>query len=260
VKTNPKNETLDFEHDLSELFIAMGTLARDTNSSICLFIDEIQHLKTDELGALLTALSQVKQKCLPFMLIGTGLQQIKSILGRICSHYESLFIFREIGPLSDADAKLALMEPAKNEGVSFSDGAIEKILEITGNYPYFIQEFASQVWKYIENDTIGIKSVRSAIPDFEAALDSGFFKVGFEKATNRQKLFMYAMLDCDELPCTLSQVATNMFTELQSIYPLRAQLTDKGLIYSSQFGEINFSLPHFDGFLQRNVNLKPVLD
>jgi len=36
------------------------------------------------------------------------------------------------------------------------------------------------------------------------------------------------------LPCTLSQIATNMYTELERIYPLRAQLTDKGLIYSSQ--------------------------
>ena len=260
IKMNPKIETLDFEYDLSELFIAMGTLARDTGSSICLFIDEIQHLKTDELGALLTALFQVKQMCLPFMLIGTGLPQIKSILGRICPYSESLFIFREISPLSDADAKLALMEPAQNEGVSFSDGALEKILEITGNYPYFIQEFASQAWKYIENDTIGIKSVRSAIPDFEAALDSGFFKVRFDKATNRQKLFMYAMLDCGGLPCTISRVAAHMHTEVQRIYPLRAQLTGKELIYSSQDGAIDFTVPHFEKFLQRNVNLKPVLD
>mgnify|MGYP003435099571 FL=1 len=160
--------------------------------------------------------------------------------------------------MSDADAKLALMEPAKNEGVSFSDGAIEKILEITGNYPYFIQEFASQVWKYIENDTIGIKSVRSAIPDFEAALDSGFFKVGFDKATNRQKLFMYAMLDCDGLPCTISQVAAHMHTEVQRISPLRAQLISKEFIYPSQYGQIDFTVPHFDKFLQRNANLMPV--
>ena len=160
--------------------------------------------------------------------------------------------------MSDADARLALMEPAKNEGVSFSDAALEKILEITGNYPYFIQEFASQAWKYMENDTVGIKSVRSAIPDFEAALDSGFFKVRFDKASNKQKLFMYAMLDCGGLPCTISQVATHMHTEVQRIYSLRAQLTGKGLIYSSQDGAIDFTVPHFDKFLQRNANLKLV--
>ena len=190
VKMNPKIETLDFEYDLSELFIAMGTLARDTGSSICLFIDEIQHLKIDELGALLTTLSQAYQKHLPIILFCAGLPQTISILTKIGSYSESLFAFLEIGSLSDADAKLALIKPAENEGVSYTDEALERILEITENYPYFIQEFASQAWKYIENDMIGIKSVRSAIPDLGAALDSGFFKARFDKTTNRQKLFM----------------------------------------------------------------------
>jgi len=89
-------------------------------------------------------------------------------------------------------------------------------------------------------------------------LDSGFFKVRFDKASNKQKLFMYAMMDCNELPCTLSQVAANMHTEVQRIYPLREQLTGKGLIYSSQDGAIGFTVPRFDKFLHRNANLKPV--
>jgi len=90
-------------------------------------------------------------------------------------------------------------------------------------------------------------------------LDSEFFNVQFDKASNKQKLFMFAMLDCDGLPCTISQVAANMRTKSQRIYPLRAQLISRGLIYSSQYGEIDFAVPQFDKFLQCNANLKPVL-
>jgi DNA polymerase III delta prime subunit len=266
VQANPNIETFnkisgigDFENDLTDLFLAMGTLAREHGKSICVFVDEMQCLKTDELGALLAALFQAYQKHLPIILFGAGLPQTINTFTKIPSHSESLFAFREIGSLSDTDAKLALIKPAENEGVAYTDEALERILEITGNYPYFIQEFATQAWKHIENDTIDLKAAESAIPDFEAALDSGFFTVRFDKASNKQKLFMFAMLDCGGLPCTISQVAANMHTESQRVYPLRAELISKGLICSSQYSKIDFAVPQFDKFLQRNANLKSCL-
>ena len=36
-----------------------------------------------------------------------------------------------------------------------------------------------------------------------------------------------------------------------SISPLRNNLINKGLIYSPSFGEIDFTVPHFDRFLER---------
>jgi len=128
VQMNPNIEafneiagTGDFENDITELFLAMGALARERGKSISLFVDEMQCLKADELCALLTALSQAYQKHLPIIMFGAGLPQTINILTKICSYSESLFAFREIGPLSDSDAKLALIKPTENEGVSYTD-------------------------------------------------------------------------------------------------------------------------------------------
>lgn len=62
---------------------------------------------------------------------------------------------------------------------------------------------------------------------------------------------MFAMADCDELPCTVANVAHILNKELKSISPIRAKLINKGLIYATRHGEIDFTVPKFKEFLKR---------
>ena len=62
---------------------------------------------------------------------------------------------------------------------------------------------------------------------------------------------MYAMVKCGELPCTIANVARIMNRNVKSISPIRAQLINKGLIYSTGYAEIDFTVPKFDDFLKR---------
>ena len=41
--------------------------------------------------------------------------------------------------------------------------------------------------------------------------------------------FIFAMVKCGELPCTISNIATNLHKPVKSISPTRAQLINKGL-------------------------------
>ena len=52
------------------------------------------------------------------------------------------------------------------------------------------------------------------------------------------KKFIFAMVDCGELPCTISNVARNMNKTVKSISPTRAQLINKGLIYAVRHSEM----------------------
>lgn len=44
-------------------------------------------------------------------------------------------------------------------------------------------------------------------------------------------LFLFAMVKCGELPCTISNVAKNLHKNVNSISTIRAQLINKGIIY-----------------------------
>ncbi|SMD04023.1 ATP-binding protein [Sporomusa malonica] len=248
------SDTGNFTNDLTELFVSMGTLAKNSESSVCLFIDEIQYLKDNEFEALITALHRVNQKGLPVTLFAAGLPKVTKIAGDIKSYAERLFRFISIGSLEPEAAKLALVEPAKKIGVTFTAEAIDEILRITEGYPYFLQEYGKQVWAFIKNENIDITSVREAYPSFEKSLDDSFFKVRYDRATPKEKEFMHAMVACDGLPCTIAQIAGKMNTSVQSISPVRGQLIYKGFIYAPGYGEVDFTVPQFNQYLKRIHN------
>jgi len=248
------SDTGNFANDLTELFVSMGTLAKSSESSVCLFIDEIQYLKDDEFEALITAVHRINQKGLPVTLFAAGLPKIAKIAGDIKSYAERLFSFISIDSLNTEAAKLALIEPAKKIGVTFTDEAIDKILSVTEGYPYFLQEYGKQVWAFIKNNNIDITSVQEAYPVFEKSLDDSFFKVRYDRATPKEKEFMLAMTQCGELPCTIAQIASKMNTNVKSISPLRAQLIYKGFIYATSYGEVDFTVPQFNKYLKRIHN------
>jgi hypothetical protein len=61
--------------------------------------------------------------------------------GQAKAYAERLFTFPQIGSLTDAQAIEALQQPAKDEGIVWSDDALALILHVTQCYPYFIQQF-----------------------------------------------------------------------------------------------------------------------
>lgn len=93
--------------------------------------------------------------------------------------------------------------------------------------------------------------VEGALEATVERLDRGFFSVRYSRCTPREQEFLFAMLDCGELPCTIANVARNMNCPVSKISPFRAKLISKGLIYSTGYGEIDYTVPQFDKFLER---------
>ncbi|WP_110954642.1 AAA family ATPase [Anaerosinus massiliensis] len=245
-------DTGNFQNDLTELFVALGTIAQKEECGVALFIDEIQYLKDDEFEALIAAIHRVNQKALPLIVFAAGLPKIAKIAGDVKSYAERLFAFVSIGSLSYEAGKLALTEPAKRWNVEYTDKAIAQILESTECYPYFLQEYGKQVWGQLGDErTINEKMVKAAYVDFEKSLDESFFKVRHDRATPRELEFMLAMVKTGKLPCSTNDIAVQLNCAMSTVSPLRAQLIHKGFIYSSNRGEVDFTVPQFDKFLKR---------
>ena len=246
-------DTGDKQNDLTELFIHLGRVGQKINSGAVIFIDEVQYLKDDEFEALMAAIHRCNQLGLPVVIFAAGLPKIAKIAGDIKSYAERLFKFVEIDKLEEKDAKLALTRPAEKLNVHYTDDAIGEILVQTECYPYFLQEYGQQVWKYVDaaTRTIDLISAKNAKDDFIAALDAGFFKVRHDRASEKELEFMKAMVKCDMLPCPTNQVAKIMNSSYNRIAPIRAQLIHKGFIYATNRGEISFTVPQFEQYLKR---------
>ena len=226
IEVNPANgisDTGNLANDMTELFLALGVIAQKQNKGVVLFIDEIQYIKDDEFEALMEAIHRTNQKNYPIVIFSAGLPKIAKIAGDVKSYAERLFDFIEIDSLNNEEAKLALIEPAKRFQIKYTDEAVNKIIEITQGYPYFLQEYGKWVWECKKEESIiDIKIVNKAYDKFEQSLDKAFFKVRHDRATAREIEFMTAMVACEKLPCSTKEIANIMGESIQAISPLRA--------------------------------------
>lgn len=243
----------DLSQDLLDLFKAVGELAFKCNKQICFFIDEIQNIDKKELTAFIVSLHRINQPNLPIILIGAGLPTIQRISSDMKSYSERLFNFIKITYLKPDEAKKALIEPAKKSQNRFSDDAIEYILEATGNYPFFIQQYGKIIWKL--SNGIGYEFTKedaeNVYDEYIEKLDDSFFSTRYNKSTKAEKTLLFAMASFDKFPCSTQKLAEKMGSTQGKISPIRNRLINKGLLYSPSFGEIDFTVPFFDKYIKR---------
>ncbi len=236
---------------LTEVFTTIGETAYKSETPICFFIDEIQYMKSDELGSLIAALHRTNQLGYPVMVIGAGLPKIYKMLSDEKSYSERLFFYKEIGSLSCEQAGKAIEEPARKFHVSYTEDAVNEIIKITNGYPFFIQQLCQIAYNNVNDNIIEVSDIKKSIPSFFEILDNGFFKVRYERCSDGDKKFIFAMVRCSELPCTISNIAKKLDKKVKTISPTRAQLINKGIIYPVRHSELDFTVPEFSGFIKR---------
>lgn len=245
---------------LTDVFTTIGETAYKSEIPICFFIDEIQYMKAKELGSLIAALHRSNQLGYPVMMIGAGLPKIYKMLSDEKSYSERLFFYKEIGALTDEQSKKAIIMPAQKFGVEYSEEAVEEIISITKGYPFFIQQVCQIVYQNTDEKEIEKKHVEDNKNDFLKTLDTGFFKVRYERCADSDKKFVFAMVKCGDLPCTISNVAHNLHKSVNSISTTRAQLISKGIIYPIRYKELDFTVPEFDKYVMRLDEYKQWLE
>ena len=241
----------DLEVDLPNLFVAIAEAAKACNSAIVLLIDEIQYLSEEELSALIMAMHKMQQLSYPLILVGAGLPILTRLAGESKSYAERLFEFPEIGPLLPEDAFRALWEPVKEVNVEFDKGAINEIVRLTQGYPYFIQEWGYQCWNQANDEHITLSDVKKATVIVAERLDSNFFRVRFDRLTPSEKRFLRAMAHLGPKAHRSGDIADVLGVKVYSLGPVRANLINKGMIYSPTYGEMAFTVPLFDEFMCR---------
>lgn len=244
-------DSRDLEHDLADLFIAVGEAAAERGTAVALCIDEMQYLSQAEFSALIMATHKVSQLKLPLIVVGAGLPQIVGLAGQSKSYAERLFDYPRVGALAEMDARQALTQPAADMGVQFEPEALQQLVAVTRGYPYFLQQWGYEVWNVADTNLITARDVEQATRHAIAALDESFFRVRFDRCTPSEKRYMRALADLGEGPKRSGDVADRLGVKVTSIGPTRAKLIMKGMIYSPQHGETAFTVPLFDDFMRR---------
>ncbi len=241
------------ESDLPELLLAVAAAAREARNAVALFVDEVQYLSGEDLGALIVSAHKMAQRSLPFIAFGAGLPQLAGLAGEAKSYSERLFEYPDVGPLAAEAAQDAIREPMRREGVNISEGALDRIVEKTRGYPYFLQEWGYHAWNVATSSPVTPEDAERATANALERLDKGFFRVRLDRLTPREKDYVRAMAALGPGPHRSGEIAQKLSMDVTTAGPLRNGVIKKGMVYSPQHGDTAFTVPMFDEFMRRSM-------
>lgn len=243
--------TGDLDLDLEELIEAICDEMKKRSTAFGLFIDEMQDLDRDLLSALLAVQHRASQREWPFFVVGAGLPNLPAVLADTRSYAERQFAYSTIGPLTDADAADALRLPVERHGGAITSTALDILVDASGGYPYFLQEFGKAIWAVAPATPFTEDDALLAVDEGRRALDNGFFPSRWNRATERERRYMRAIAATGEKAPRSGNVAALMGHSTAAISDVRDSAIKKGLVWSPEHGRIGFTVPGMDDFIRR---------
>jgi hypothetical protein len=220
---------------------------------LAILIDEAQDLDQTERVAVCSSAHEIGQQGWPALFALAGLPSLPRVLAEAKSYAERLFLFERIEHLESDLARAALAEPAAEEGVVWAEDALSLLVDETSGYPYFLQQFGQETWNCAGGAAITLTDARVGAAQGRAALDSGFFRVRWDRATRAEQRYLRAMADLGPNGGSTGEIAGRLGKSANSFGPARANLIAKGLIYAPEHGVVAFTVPGMAEFIRRQA-------
>lgn len=241
--------------DLTKLMVAVGDLARRKNSGCAIFIDELHEAPSDQLKSLAVGLHFLskEREHVPFQITGAGLPLLLERTMKAGTYGERMFRIWDLQPLTLVEVADALRVPAKARGRDYEDSAIESIYNETRGYPYFVQRWGTEVWRNASDPMITLSDVEKTKPRVLANLDSDFFRLRSSRLTASERNYVQAMAELPEGQRATGEIARKLDRTPQDLSVVRERLIRKGVIDSAGQGYVEFTVPGYDSYLQRQA-------
>lgn len=251
-KLDGEGDSGTFQWDLVSAMVALGETAKLNERCICFILDELQYTTEVDKAALFASIHRITQKNLPISFICAGLPQLLSDSAQSKSYIERLKFIR-LENLNKEKTINAITQTfsSKLPNIQFEPEVLEAIYEFTKGYPYFIQQIGFDLWSVAESNVISSNSFLQAQLVAQLELDSGFFRVRYDRATDKEKDFLNSLADLGDGPYKIADIKNSLQKSAQWINSYKDSLIKKGLIHSQDHGIINFTVPMFSDFLRR---------
>jgi hypothetical protein len=126
------------------------------------------------------------------------------------------------------------------------------IIAECGGYPYFIQEYGRVLWREVDEPPITLDDFLSTREIILSELDRRFVKDRFESATDAEQRYLAVMAELPQAPYRTAEIAQLGYRARSSSSDPRGGLLKKDLIWSPRRGLVDFTVPHFAQYIQRN--------
>lgn len=252
----------------STLELVWSVMPHEVVSGIVFAYDEAQNLADHAarneypLSLLLEVFQSIQRKGIPFLLLLTGLPPLFPKLVEARTYAERMFHVLFLKQLNDSDSRKAIVKPIEDSQcpISFSDKTVNKIIGLSGGYPYFIQFICKEVYDVwiMQLNSDELPSV--LMDDIIRKLDTDFFQGRWAKVTDRQKdllMIVPSLSNCDG-EFTVQEIAEQSKQGNRPFSPshvsqMLASLADAGLVYKNRHGKYSLAVPLMARFIRRQL-------
>ena len=215
------------------------------------------------LSLLLDCFQSLQRRGLPLMLVLTGLPTLFPKLVDARTYAERMFRVVFLQSLNRSECEQAIRNPIEDTAcpVRLSDDSVEKIIDMSGGYPYFIQFICREVYDALIQRIDNEDQPSVPVAEIEQKLDSDFFAGRWARATDRQRelLSVIANLEnCDdeftvqEAVEESRRILTKPFGS-SHVNQMLVTLANQGLVYKNRHGRYSFAVPMLGQFIRRQA-------
>ena len=278
------NHPLGYD-DLRSIFDATPGLVSDKLKAVLLFVwraippgsipgivfayDEAQNLSDHAkkgqfpLSLMLDVFQSIQRMSVPYLLVLTGLPTLFPKLVEARTYTERMFHVLFLSQLGDEDSRDAITKPIEDElcQISFRRETVERIRQMSGGYPYFIQFICREYFDTWLSQSDKGETMYVVNADILRKLDTDFFVGRWSRATDRQRDLMEVIAslpNCD-FEFTVQEVADLSKSLLEKpfsrshINQMLVSLGDAGLVYKNRYGKYLFAVPLLSSFIKRQM-------
>lgn len=209
------------------------------------------------LSLLLDVFQSLQKKGIPFMLILTGLPTLLSNLIDARTYSERLFRVLVLERLNAVESRDAILKPIEPGQLVLTDESVQRIIEESGGYPYFIQFICKEVYDiWLQKMSKG-EPATVPMQTIIQKLDNDFFAGRWERATDREKALMRIVArHCKEefrvqdIVDGSEDGSQKSFSYSHASQMLKRLITN-GLIYKNRRGSYSFAVPLLETYIRR---------
>ena len=238
--------------DLRKLIHDLADAAEEEAVGLAILIDEAQDLTQAELAGLCAIAHAAAQDSWRVLFAFAGLPSLPRILAEAKSYAER-FRYLRIEQLDESVAAEALTIPARIEAAEWSGDAVEVVVDASGRYPYFLQQFGQETWNVAAGPVIQKHEAELGVARGKNDLDNGFYRARWDRATRAEQEYLRAMARDGDAGSSSGEIAVRLSKRPESLGPRRASLIAKGLIYAPEHGVVAFTVPGMAAFIDRQI-------
>ena len=123
-----------------------SALIKECNKQPLVFLVDEAHTMDPDLCRGLLNLSQLVRGEAPFLLVLAGTPGLRAFLNSVNASFSERSTMIGVGRLSEEATADAITKPLQEDGITIDPDALQKVVQDSQQYPYFIQRWGKELW------------------------------------------------------------------------------------------------------------------